>query len=101
MEGRDIGTVVFPHAELKVFLDASPEERARRRYEQQQSAGMTVSMAETVQEIRERDQRDQERSTSPLVQAADAIYLDSTALSIVEATDVIVRLAEKRMAAMR
>lgn len=96
MEGRDIGTVVFPHAELKIFLDASPEVRAQRRYQQQREQGIESSLEKTRQEVRERDQRDSSRTVSPLLQAPDAVYLDSTALSADEVVDVIVRLAEKR-----
>ncbi len=96
MEGRDIGSVVFPHAELKVFLDASPEERARRRYQQQIGQGIPSSMEKTRHEVEERDRRDRGRAVSPLVQAPDAVYLDSTALMPDEVVDVIVRLAEKR-----
>jgi cytidylate kinase len=98
MEGRDIGSVVFPHAELKVFLDATPEERARRRYEQQASQGIPSSLEKTRKEVEERDERDRERAASPLVQAPDAVYLDCTALCAGEVVDVIVRLAEKRTA---
>lgn len=96
MEGRDIGTVVFPQAELKVFLDASAEERARRRYQQQTAQGIPSSLEKTRQEISERDRRDTERKASPLRRAPDAFYLDTTALSVEEAVEVIVRLAQKR-----
>lgn len=96
MEGRDIGSVVFPQAELKIFLDASAEERARRRYKQQVKQGIPSSLERIQQEVEERDRRDTEREVSPLVQAPDALYLDSTALSADEVVDVIVRLAEKR-----
>lgn len=101
MEGRDIGTVVFPHAELKIFLDASTEERARRRYEQQREQGIPTSREKTLEEIRERDHRDATREVSPLVQAADAVYLDSTALTAEETVEVIVRLARKAEATPR
>jgi cytidylate kinase len=97
MEGRDIGTVVFPQAELKVFLDASQQERARRRHLQHIEQGHTTSLEETLREIEVRDRRDSERAASPLVRAPDAVYLDSTALSIEETIDVIVRLAEKKV----
>ena len=96
MEGRDIGTVVFPHAELKVFLDASQEERARRRHAQHLEQGHASSLEETQREIVERDRRDSERAASPLTRAADAVYLDSTALSAEDTVEVIVRLARKR-----
>ena len=96
MEGRDIGSVVFPRAELKVFLDASPEERARRRYQQQIGQEIASSIEKTRREVEERDRRDRGRAPSPLVQAPDAVYLDSTALMADEVVDVIVRLAKKR-----
>ncbi len=96
MEGRDIGTVVFPRAELKVFLDATPDERARRRHAQHLEQGIESSLEKTKKEVEERDRRDSTRSVSPLVQAPDAVYLDSTALTAEEVVDVIVRLAEKQ-----
>ena len=96
MEGRDIGTVVFPRAELKIFLTASPEVRAQRRYQQQHEQGVESSLAKTRREVEERDRRDSSRSVSPLRQAADAFYLDSTALSADEVVEVIVRLTKKR-----
>lgn len=98
MEGRDIGTVVFPDAELKIFLDASPDERARRRYEQQTAQGIASSLEKTHREVEERDRRDRERAASPLMQASDAVYLDSTALTADEVVEVVVRLAEKKLA---
>ncbi|HXE75520.1 MAG TPA: (d)CMP kinase [Candidatus Xenobia bacterium] len=97
MEGRDIGTVVFPRAELKVFLDASPEERARRRHAQHLEQGMESSLEQTKKEVEERDRRDSTRSVSPLAQAPNAVYLDTTALTADDAVDVIVRLAEKKV----
>ena len=99
MEGRDIGTVVFPQAELKIFLDASPEERARRRYIQDGAESGGVTLQETLDEILERDRRDRERSQSPLLQAKDAVYIDTTAMSREDVADVIVRLARQRGAA--
>lgn len=97
MEGRDIGTVVFPGAELKVFLDASFEERARRRQRQHAEQGIESSLEDTLSEIRQRDQRDRERNVSPLVCAPDAVYMDTTALSAPEVADVIVCLTRKRL----
>ncbi len=89
-EGRDIGTVVAPDAELKVFLDASPQERARRRAEQ---LGRDVSQVLKEQEIR--DARDRGRETSPLVSAPDAIPLDTTGLTLPEVVDRIVALTTR------
>ena len=79
-EGRDIGTVVFPAAEVKVYLDASAQERGRRRYEELRAGGQDVSLAETIQEMQERDKRDSERDLAPLRQAQDAVAIDSSAL---------------------
>lgn len=99
MEGRDIGTVVFPAAELKIFLTASVEVRAARRYQQQGEQGIESSLEKTRREVEERDARDATRKVSPLVQASDAVYLDSTALTAGDVVDVVVRLAEKRVEA--
>ncbi len=81
-DGRDMGTVVFPEAPLKVFLTASAEERARRRYLQLKAKGDDVNLASLLDEIRARDERDIQRAVAPLKPAADAIQLDSTELSI-------------------
>ena len=81
-DGRDMGTVVFPDAPLKVFLTASAEERARRRYLQLKAKGDDVSLSGLLDEIRARDERDTQRAIAPLKPAADAIQLDSTELSI-------------------
>jgi cytidylate kinase len=96
MEGRDIGTVVFPDAELKIFLTASPEVRAERRWREHEQKGDAVDLARTLEEIRERDKRDRERKTSPLVQARDAIVVDSTAMEPEEVARLIVMLANKQ-----
>jgi CMP/dCMP kinase len=91
MEGRDIGTVVFPDATVKIFLDAIPEERATRR------ANEVALPAEIVErQIRERDQRDRRRAESPLVQAPDAVYVDSTGLSIEEVEAAILKIVRDR-----
>ncbi len=79
-EGRDTGTVVFPHADLKIFLTASPLERARRRRRDLQSAGHTVTLAQVLEETKNRDRRDRNRQASPLRQAVGAIRLDNTRL---------------------
>jgi len=97
MEGRDIGSVVFPNAELKIFLDADAEERARRRHEQHLEQGIESSLEMTRKEVEERDRRDRERTVSPLVQAPDAVYLDTTAMTVDEVVGVIVRLVEKKV----
>jgi len=96
MEGRDIGTVVFPKAELKIFLEASPETRAQRRWKEHQEKGENFTLLEVLQEIRVRDKRDRERKVSPLVRAADAVLLDNTAMGIEETARLIVFLARER-----
>ena len=85
MEGRDIGTVVFPHAPVKIFLDASPEKRGERRYEQNRGTAVATQLpAVVLEEIRERDRRDRTRADSPLRPAPDAVIIDSTDLSLEE-----------------
>jgi len=98
MEGRDIGTVVFPDADLKIFLTASPEVRADRRYHEHQQKGDAIDRARTLDEIHERDQRDRERSTSPLVRAPDAVVVDSTAMEAEEVARLVVMLAKGKSA---
>ncbi len=96
MEGRDIGTVVFPKAELKIFLDASPEVRAERRWKEHQEKGEKMTLAEVFDEVIERDRRDRERKVSPLVRATDAVLVDNTAMGIEETARLIVILARER-----
>jgi CMP/dCMP kinase len=96
MEGRDIGTVVFPNAELKIFLDASPEVRAERRWKEHQEKGEDVSILQVLEEVRERDKRDRERKVSPLVRAADAVVVDNTAMDVEETARLLVMLARER-----
>ena len=88
-DGRDMGTVVFPRADVKIFLTASPEERAQRRYKQLKEKGIDVNVAALVEEIRERDERDRNRSVAPLRPSDDALEVESTALSIEGVLDVI------------
>jgi len=83
-DGRDMGSVVFPDAGLKIFLDASPEERAQRRYKQLKEKGMSANLGGLLEEIKARDERDRNRSVAPLVPAAGAILVDSTNQSIDE-----------------
>ncbi len=99
MEGRDIGTVVFPHAELKVFLTASPEERARRRWLERRSKGDSVSLEEVLEQQAERDARDSSRAESPLRPAEDAVLLDSDGLTAEQVIDRILDMARGRGAA--
>ena len=82
MEGRDIGTYVFPNADVKIYLDATPEERAKRRYKQNQEKGIEMTYEEILKNIKMRDKIDAEREVGALKQAEDAIYIDSTKMSI-------------------
>jgi cytidylate kinase len=101
MEGRDIGTVVFPDADVKVFLDANPEVRAGRRSRELEEKGLTVRGDEVEREMRERDRRDATRAESPLLRAPDAIYLDTTALNLDEVEQVILKTIAERVRASR
>lgn len=94
MEGRDIGTVVLPSADVKFFLTASEEERARRRYEQRLAFGEVVDMETIKADIHARDERDKNRAVAPLKQAADAILVDSTAMSEEEVLDTMANYVE-------
>jgi cytidylate kinase len=96
MEGRDIGTVVFPRAELKIFLEASPETRAQRRWMEHQENGEMLTLEQVLAEVHERDNRDRERKVSPLVRAEDAVLVDNTAMGIEETARLVVMLAEKK-----
>jgi CMP/dCMP kinase len=99
MEGRDIGSVVFPDAQLKIFLTASPETRAERRWREHQQKGDAIDLQRTLEEIRERDRRDQGRTTSPLVRAPDAVVVDSTAMEPEEVARLVVMLAKDKAGA--
>jgi cytidylate kinase len=99
MEGRDIGSVVFPDAELKIFLTASPEIRADRRWREHQQKGDAIDLPRTLDEIHERDKRDSGRSSSPLVRATDAVVVDSTAMDPEEVAKLVVMLAKSQTAA--
>jgi cytidylate kinase len=95
-DGRDMGTVVFPHAELKIFLTASPEERAKRRYNQLKEKGIGANLPDLVAELKARDERDSERSAAPLKAADDAILLDTTKMSIDEVVNQVMQMASER-----
>lgn len=95
-DGRDMGTVVFPDAPLKIFLTASAEERARRRYLQLKAKGEDVSLPSLLEEIQARDDRDMNRAVAPLKPAVDAIQLDSTEMSIEEVLERILQEAAQR-----
>ena len=92
MEGRDIGTVVFPNADLKIFLDAEQHERVRRRAAERHQPAELMA-----QQLRDRDQRDRTRAEAPLMQAPDAVYVDSTGLSPEEVEEAILRLVRARI----
>jgi len=98
MEGRDIGTVVFPHAEVKIFLDAAPEVRGLRRFDQLGQGGRTpqVQPEEVIADLRARDQRDRNRADSPLKAAEDAVLLDSTNMTLEEAVQAAEAIVEAR-----
>jgi cytidylate kinase len=102
MEGRDIGTKVFPDAEVKVYLDASAEVRGRRRLAQLDAGtpGDPARLKQLMAEIEERDRRDSQRADSPLLQAPDAIYLDSSSLTIDQVVDAILQFVRQRSAAL-
>jgi CMP/dCMP kinase len=99
MEGRDIGTVVFPHAEVKIFLDAAPEVRGQRRYEQlgQDGKAPEVQPEEVIREMRARDERDRNRADSPLKPAPDAVMLDSTKMSLDQAVAAAEAIVQDRL----
>ncbi|WP_391208947.1 (d)CMP kinase [Psychrobacillus sp. L4] len=97
MDGRDIGTHVLTNAELKIFMSASVEERARRRFLENQKRGISTSLEELIEEIALRDKMDSERAASPLIKAEDAIFIDTTSLTIEEVSEKIMQLAKERM----
>ena len=96
MEGRDIGTVVFPNADVKVFLDCSVEERARRRYNQDLEKGIKTTYEEVLESIKERHRLETEREIAPLVQAPDAVYIDSTKMTIDEEAEAVIKIIEEK-----
>lgn len=100
-DGRDMGTVVFPSADLKVFLTASAEERALRRYKQLKEKGLAANLADLSQDIRERDRRDAARSAAPLRPADDAVIIDSTVTPAEAVTERILELVRARLPAVR
>ncbi|MBI5035410.1 MAG: (d)CMP kinase [Chloroflexi bacterium] len=96
MVGRDIGTVVLPEADLKIYLDASEEERARRRYKERLERGEQVEFESVLKEIRNRDQIDSSRSVAPLKKADDAIYLDSTGMTAAQVVERVLDMVKER-----
>jgi cytidylate kinase len=95
-DGRDMGTVVFPSAKLKIFLTASAEERAVRRYKQLKEKGVTANLAALSLEIAERDRRDTTRAVSPLVASADAVLLDTTGLPVAAVVERVLEIVRER-----
>ncbi|MGO8828587.1 MAG: (d)CMP kinase [Steroidobacteraceae bacterium] len=96
-DGRDMGTVVFPDAQVKIFLTASPEERALRRHKQLKEKGVAATLAALSLEIAERDRRDTTRSASPLVASADAVLLDTTGMSVDAVVERVLKIARGRL----
>lgn len=95
-DGRDMGSVVFPHAPLKIFLNASVEERGRRRYKQLKAKGCNVNLAQLLREIAARDSRDAQRSVAPLKATEDAHQIDTTHLSADEVFEIVLKLSEQK-----
>jgi len=96
MEGRDIGTNVFPNADVKIYLDATPEERAKRRYLQNQENGIKMSYEEIVENVKQRDLIDSTREIAPLKRAEDAIYVDSSDMTIDEVVEKVKNIINKK-----
>jgi CMP/dCMP kinase len=98
MEGRDIGTVVFPHADVKIYLDATPEERARRRAADPAHSGGPATVADVVTALAARDEIDRTRKTSPLAVADDAVSVDTTGKPVGQVVEEVLRVVNRRMA---
>lgn len=96
MEGRDIGSVVFPEAQVKIFLDADPLERARRRALELQDEGQSADLESVAGELQRRDQRDRMRTEAPLVQAPDAELIDTTGCTLEEVEEIVLRIVRAR-----
>ena len=96
MDGRDIGTNVFPNADVKIYLDASAEERANRRMKQNEEKGIKISYEEILENIKFRDNNDKTSPVAPLKQADDAVYVDSTNMTIEEVVDKIVEIVKSK-----
>lgn len=96
LEGRDIGSVVFPAADVKFFLRASAEERGRRRYEELKQRGVAVTLEQTLAEVKQRDAADSQREHAPLIQAEDALVIDSTQMTIEQVLEFMVRVVTQR-----
>ena len=97
MEGRDIGTYVFPNADVKIYLDATPEERAKRRYKQNQILGIDMPYEEILENIKTRDKNDMEKEIGALKKADDAVYIDSTNMNIEEVTNKVLEIINEKI----
>ena len=96
MDGRDIGTVVLPKAQVKIFLTASPEERARRRFKDLEEAGKAISYEEVLKDVKERDYNDSHRAVSPLRPATDAVHFDNTGYTLEQSVEKILALVRAK-----
>lgn len=96
MEGRDIGTNVFPKADVKIYLDASPEERAKRRQKQNEEKGINIPFQEIIENIKFRDNNDKTSPVAPLKQAEDAIYIDSSDMTIEEVAEEVIKIIHQK-----
>ena len=96
MEGRDIGTNVFPNANVKIYLDASPEERAKRRQKQNEEKGINIPFQEIIENIKFRDNNDKTSPVAPLKQAEDAIYIDSSNMTIEEVAEEVIKIIHQK-----
>lgn len=96
MEGRDIGTNVFPNANVKIYLDATPEERAQRRFKQNKENGIDTPYEEILKNVIDRDYRDSHREIAPLTKAPDAIYVDSTGMTVEEEAEEVIRIIKEK-----
>ena len=97
MDGRDIGTVVLPEADLKIFLTASPQERARRRHQELREKGIETDYEELLQEVKQRDYNDSHRPIAPLSKAEDAVLVDSTNTNLEETTAILRTMVKERL----
>ena len=97
MDGRDIGTVVLPKAQVKIFLTASPEERARRRFEELQAKGDPISYEQVLEDVRRRDDQDATRAVAPLKPAEDAVLLDTTGFELNDSVAAMLKIVRSRL----
>src|SRR5262249_30522780 len=96
MDGRDVGTKIFPDAPVKIFLDASLDVRARRRYEEERQRGRDVTVEQVREELEERDRRDRERTATPLVKAPDAVFVDTSDMQLEQVVGRVLEIVKTR-----